>query len=115
MDVDLRTDKPGGTWVRRFGDHEEAGVEVSIGHGSAYVTLADLGMMFSIDRCDVPAAWESPIDVTKLRAEVVAAIGKHMSVTVLKDLIRAIGAQRQRAYRDGERDVQAKIREALGL
>ena len=29
--------------------------------------------------------------------------------------IRAIGSQRQRAYRDGERDVQAKIREALGL
>lgn len=115
MDVDLRTDKPGGTWVRRFGDHEAAGVEVSVGRGSANVTLSDLGIMFAIDRCDVPAAWESPIDIAKLRAEVVIALGKHMSMTVLKDLIRAIGDQRQRAYRDGERDVQAKIREALGL
>lgn len=115
MDVDLRTEKPGGTWVRRFGDHEAEGVEVSIGRGSAHVTLGDIGIMFAIDRCDVPSAWESPIDVAKLRAEVVSALGKHMSMTVLKELIREIRVQRQRAYSDGERDVQAKIREALGL
>ena len=115
MDVDLRTERPGGTWVRRFGDHEAEGVEVSLGRGSAHVTLSDLGIMFAFDRDDVPAAWESPIDVAKLRAEVVAALGKHMSMTVLMDLIRAIGSQRQRAYHEGARDVQAKIREALGL
>jgi len=115
MTVDLRTDKPGGTWVRRFGDHEAAGVEVSVGSTSAHVTLGDLGIMFAIDRQDVPAAWEKPIDVERLRKEVVAAIGKRMSMTVLKELISAIGEQRRHAYREGERDVQNKIREALGL
>ena len=115
MDVDLRLNKPGGTWTRRIGAHEDAGVEVSIGDGSAHVTLGDLGIMFAIDRCDAPTAWETPIDIRKLRAEVVAALGKHMSMAVLTALISAIGEQRKRAYRHGERDAQAKIRKALGL
>ena len=115
MTVDLRSDRPGGTWVRRSGDHEGAGVAVSVGNTSAHVTLADLGIMFAIDREDVPSAWESPIDVVKIRSEVVAAIGKNMSTTVLKELIAAIREQRQRAYWQGEQDVRSKIREALEL
>jgi hypothetical protein len=79
------------------------------------VTLEDLGITFAIDRVDVPSAYEETIDVVKLRAEVVAALGKHMSAEVLTELVRAFRQQRQRAYWEGERDAQSKIREALGL
>lgn len=115
MTIDLRTDKPGGTWVRRFGDHENEGVHVSIGNTSAHVTLDDFGVTFAADRQDVPAAWESPIDTEKLRAEVVSTLGRRMSASILKELIREFRSQIKRAYLEGESDARSAMREALGL
>ena len=115
MSVDLRAEKPGGTWVRRFGDHESAGFEIAIGNTSAHVTPTAHGIMFAVDRQDVPAAWETPIDTVKLRAELLAAIVRHMSIEVLEELFREIHSQRQRAFWNGEQQAKSKIREALGL
>jgi hypothetical protein len=115
MSIDLRTEKPGGTWVRRFGDHEASGFMISIGDTSAHVTLAAIGIMFAVDRQDVPAAWDATIDVIKLRAELIATIIRRMSTEVLEALFSEIHAQRQSAFWDGERATRTKIREALGL
>ena len=115
MSIDLRTEKPGGTWVRQFGEHEAQGFEVSIGNGSAHVTITAHGIMFAVDRRDIPSAWASPIDVIKLRAELLAAIVRHMSVEVLESLFGEIHTQRRHSYWEGERATQTKIKEALGL
>ena len=115
MSIDLRTERPGGTWVRRFGEHETFGIGVSINNASAYVTLEVLGIDFTVDRLDVPAAWDEPIDVLKLREELLAAIVRRMSTEVLEALFGVIHSQRQSAFRDGESAARDKIREALGL
>jgi len=115
MSIDLRTERSGGTWTRRVGEHEAQGFEVSLGNGSAHVTITSHGIMFAVDRHDIPAAWEPTIDVIKLRAELLAAIVRHMSVEVLEVLFGEIHSQRQRAFWDGGRDAKTKIREALGL
>jgi hypothetical protein len=115
MSIDLRTEKPGGTWTRRDGEHEAQGFEVSLGNGSAHVTLTAHGIMFAIDRRDIPAAWESPIDVVKLRSELIAAIIRYMSAEVLEALFGEIHHQRQRAFWDGNHAAKSKIKEALGL
>ena len=113
--IDLRAKRAGGTWVRRFGDHEENGVAVSVNDKSAHVTITALGIMFAVDREDVPAAWDAKIDVTKLRAELVATIISRMSVGVLEALFQEISSQRQHAFWDGANTARAKIKEALGL
>jgi hypothetical protein len=115
MSIDLRTERTGGTWTRRFGDHEQQGFEVSISRESAHVTLTAHGILFAIDRRDIPAAWDKPIDVVKLRAELIAAIVRHMSVEVLEDLFREIHSQRQTAFRNGQHATQTTLRKALGL
>jgi hypothetical protein len=119
MSIDLRTERPGGTWVRRFGDHEAKGFGVSIGNKSAQVTLTAQGVTFAVDSQDIPTAWDEPIDVLKLREELVAAIIRHMSPDVLEALFGEIYSQRQRAYSEGENAARTKIRttirEALGL
>ena len=114
-DVDLRTEKTGGTWVRRLGDHETAGMGVSVNDRSVHVTLTALGVTFAVDRQDVPAAWDKKIDVVQLRAELLAAIVRRMSAEVVESLLQVIHYQRQRAFWEGERATQIKIREALGL
>jgi hypothetical protein len=88
---------------------------VSVNDRSAHVTLTAHGILFAIDRQDIPAAWGKPIDVLKLRAELIAAIVRHMSIEVLEDLFREIHAQRQTAFRDGQHATRITIREALGL
>ena len=114
--IDLRTKKSGGTWVRRFGDHEAAGVHVSLNDASAHVSLTTLQeVTFSVDREDVPAAWAEPIDAAAVRAQLLAAVVRHMTVDVLGQLIGALQFQRDRVFRDGERAARDKIREALGL
>jgi hypothetical protein len=113
--IDLRIERPGGTWTRRFGDHEAAGFDVSVNDNSAHVTLRENGIMFAVDRHDLPAAWDKPIDVIKLRAELIAAILQHMSAEVLGAIFGEIHSQRQRAFWDGENASKTKIREALGL
>lgn len=115
MSVDLRTERPGGTWTRRFGEHEAQGFEVAISDKSAHVTITAHGIMFAVDRQDIPAAWESTIDIIKLHGELIAAIVRHMSVTVLEAMFGEIHVQRQHAFWDGERSVRTSIREALGL
>jgi hypothetical protein len=115
MSIDLRTEKPGGTWVRRFGNHEASGFGVSVGDKSAHVTLTALGIMFAVDRQDVPAAWDAAIDVIKLREELIATIVRRMSAEVLEALFGEIHSQRQSAFWDGEHATRTKIREALGL
>ena len=115
MSIDLRTEKPGGTWVRRVGDHETGGFMISVGDTSAHVTLTALGIMFAVDRQDVPAAWDTPIDIVKLRAELIATVMRQMSTEVLEALFSEIHSQRQHAFWDGERTTRTKIREALGL
>jgi len=115
MSVDLRTEKHSGTWTRRFGDHEQQGFEVYIHSKSANVTITAHGIMFEVDRQDVPAAWDTEIDVFKLRAELMAAIVRRMSMEVLEELFGEIHIQRQRAFRDGEQIIRTKIRTALGL
>jgi len=115
VSVDLRTERPGGTWTRRLGDHEAAGFEVSVNDQSAHVTITAHGIMFAIDRQDVPAAWGKPIVVAQLRSELLAAIVRRMSIAVLEELFREIHAQRQRAFWNGEQTTQTKIKEALGL
>ena len=115
MSVDLRTDKLGGTWTRCFGDHEAVGVMVSINATSAHVTLTENGIMFAVERHDIPAAWDEPIDVIKLRAELIAAIVRCMSTEVLEALLGEIHSQRRYAFRDGQDTTRTKIREALGL
>lgn len=115
MSIDLRTEKPGGTWVRRFGEHEAGGFKVSIGDKSAYVTLIAHGIVFAIDRQDVPAAWAPTIDIIKLREELITTIVRRMSTEVLEELFGEIHAQRQCAFRQGEQAARAKIREALDL
>jgi hypothetical protein len=115
VSLDLRTERPGGTWTRRFGDHEQQGFEVSVNSTSAHVTLTAHGILFAIDRRDIPAAWDKPIDVVKLRAELIAAIVRHMSVEILEDLFREIHSQRQTAFRNGQHATRTKIKEALGL
>lgn len=115
MSIDLRTEKTSGTWVARFGDHEAAGFMISINDVSAHVTLISLMIMFRVDRRDVPAAWDETIDVIKLRAELLAAIVRHMSTEVLEILFGEIHSQRQHAFMDGEQEARLKIRVALGL
>lgn len=115
MSINLSTDRTGGTWVRHFGGHEENGFEVYLGNKSAHVTMIPLGVRFDVDRNDVPAAWDEKIDVVKLRAELVATIGRRMSAEVLEELFREIYSQRQDAFRDGVSDARHKMREALGL
>jgi hypothetical protein len=105
--VDLR--------VRRFGDHEENSFAVSINDKSAHVTMTALGIMFAVDREDVPAAWDAKIDVAKLHTELVATIIRRMSVGVLNALFREISDQRQHAFWDGENTARSKIKKALGL
>lgn len=115
MSIDLRTERPGGTWVRRFGDHEDAGFEVAIGNTSAHVTITAHGIMFAVDRQDIPAAWETPIDPVKLRGELLATIVRNMSAEVIEELFREFHSQRQNAFRSGDQEAKIKIREALGL
>jgi hypothetical protein len=113
--IDLMAEKQGGTWVRRFGDHEEGGLQVSINDKSAHVTVTELEITFGVDRIDAPAAWEDPIDVAKLREQLVTAIVRRMSEAVLGALFREFHRQRQRAFCQGEHAIQLKIREAIGL
>lgn len=115
MSVDLRTEKPGGTWTRRFGEHEEQGFAVSISDKSAHVTITEHGIMFAVDRKDIPAAWEPVIDVLKLRGELLVAIVRHMSVEVLEAMFGEIHTQRRHSFWEGARATQNKVREALGL
>jgi hypothetical protein len=115
MSVDLRAEKSGGSWVRCFGDHEEKGVHVSVNNISAHVTIEEVGITFEVDRDDLPAAWDSPIDVDELRAELISAVVTRMTGGVLKELFREIREQRQRAFWEGEHAAKAKIREALDL
>lgn len=115
MSVDLRTERRGGTWTRRLGDHEAAGFEVSVNDQSAHVTLAAHGIMFVVDRRDVPTAWGKEIDVVQLRSELLATLVRQMSIEVLEELFREIHEQRQRAFWDGVQSIQTKIKEALGL
>lgn len=115
MSIDLRTAKLGGTWVRCFGEHEDQGFEISIGATSAYVTVTALGIIFAVDRQDVPAAWEATIDVKKLHEELIAAIVRRMSPELLEALFGEIREQRGRAFRDGESALRTQIRELLRL
>jgi len=115
MSIDLRAEHSGGSWVRRFGDHEESGIHVSINDKSAHVTLTTLGILFAVDREDVPAAWDAKIDVSKVRGEIVTTIVRRMSEQVLEELFREIYSQRQSAFWDGESKTRSKIRAALGL
>jgi hypothetical protein len=95
--------------------HEENGFEVSIADKSAHVTMTSIGLMFAVDRCDVPAAWAQRIDVYQLRIELVATIVRRMSAGVLEELFREISSQRQCAFRDGESSARHQMRKALGL
>jgi hypothetical protein len=116
--INLTTECAGrrsGTWVRRCGDHETAGVGVYVNDTSAHVELLELKITFDVDREDIPAAWDTPIDVIKLRTELVAAVVRRMSEKVLEELLREVHLQRQSAFWDGERATRTKIREALGL
>lgn len=115
--IDLRTEQLSGTWVRRFGEHETHGFGVSIGNKSAHVTLTALGIAFVVDRQDVPAAWSGsePIDVIKLREELIATVVRHMSPEVLEALFGEIHTQRQRAFCEGDDAAKTKIKAALGL
>ena len=113
--IDLRAEKRNGSWVRCLGAHEQAGLEVSVNDVSAYVTLTAQGIRFGVDRTDIPAAWDDPIDVVKLREQLVAAVVRKMSATVLEELFREFHLQHQRAFRDGEHATRLKIREAIGL
>lgn len=115
MSIDLRTERIGGTHIRRFGEHEAGGFEIYISDKSAHVTLTDFGIQFAIDRQDVPAAWDATIDVIKLREEFIAAIVRRMSTEVLEALFGEIHVQRQNSFRNGESATRTKIREALGL
>ena len=114
MSVDLRAEKTGGTWVRRFGDHEAAGFDVSVNDTSAHVTLRALGIMFEIDRQDVPVAWAKTIDAFQLRLELLDAIVRRMSSGIIEELLGEFHAQRQRAFVDGVNAARTKIREAIG-
>ena len=113
--IDLRTDPCGGTWIRRFGDHEAKGFGVSTNDVTAHVTIIALELSFVVDRDDVPAAWEPTIDVPTLRAQLIPAIVRRMSVEILEELFREIRSQRQRAHWEGAREARSKIQEALGL
>jgi hypothetical protein len=113
MGIDLRTKKLGGTWRHRSGDC--GGFEVALNDESAHVTVTELGIMFEVDREDVPAAWEAKIVVDKLWFELVTTVVRRMSVEVLVELFREVSFQRQRALWDGEQKAKIKIREALGL
>lgn len=119
MSIDLRIERPGGTWVRRFGLHEEAEIVVALNDASAHVTLTKLKLDFYVDRQDCPAAWDKHFDVGKVRGELLAAIVRRMSVEVLEALFREIYSQVQSARWEGEHEAKNKIRtalrEALGL
>ena len=115
MSIDLRTERPGGTWTRRFGEHEACGFEVSVGNTSAHVTMTSCGIMFAVDRQDVPAAWDETIDVIKLRAELITTIVRRMSTEVLEALFGETISLRQSAFFDGKQVVRNEIKQALGL
>ena len=115
MSIDLRTERSGGSWVRRFGDHEAAGLTVALNDRSAHVTMTENGILFAVDRQDIPSAWSASIDVVQLRSELLAAIVRRMSIRVLEELLSEIHLQRQRALWDGARETQTRIKEALGL
>lgn len=113
--IDLMAERQSGTWVRRFGVHEEGGLQVAISDRSAHVTMTALEVTFGVDRIDIPAAWEEPIDGVKLRAQLVTAIVSRMSATILEELFKEFRWQQQRAHHNGEQEAQLKIRKALGL
>jgi hypothetical protein len=112
--IDLMAEKQFGTWVWRFGAHEENGLQVAISDKSAHVTVAELEITFEVDRVDAPAAWVDP-NAAKLRGQLVAAIVHRMSATVLEELSREFHHQQQRSFHGGMNTAQLKIREALGL
>jgi hypothetical protein len=115
VSIDLRAHKTGGTWVRRFGSHEDQGVHISVRNDSAHVTLTSLDIMFAVDRADVPSAWDDVVDVVKVEAELKAAVLQRLSLEAITDLFRAISSQRQSAFSQGERSARFQMREALGL
>jgi hypothetical protein len=118
VSIDLRTEKSSGScgsWVRCFGEHEANGFEVSLNNSSAHVTVKAVGIMFVVDRRDIPAAWEKPIDAIQLRSELLAAIVSHISNRVVEELFQEIHRSRAHAFHDGVHETQTKIREVLGL
>lgn len=116
MSIDLRSTRGvGGSWVRCFGAHEDAGFSVYINDVSAHVTLTAHDLKFEVDRQDIPTAWAEPIDVVQLRAELIAAIVRRMTTEVAEELFQEMHSQRQSAFRAGEQTAKIAIREALGL
>lgn len=118
-DIDLCDEHYSGTWVRVFGEHEEQGFEVSLGLRSAHITIPDLRLTFRAEQRDVPAAFDNPIDVIKVREQLLDTIVKRMSVDLVLEFFKELRSQRQQGFWDGEHKAKAKIqgalREALGL
>ena len=119
MNLDLRTTKTGGTWVPRFGAHEQGGFGVSIGEISAHVQLATHRITFAVDRDDVPSAWAQTIDVVTLRTELIATVLRKMSPEILEEILRELSQEIRHQYqaglRDGAQATRTKILGAIGL
>ena len=117
-DIDLCDEHYSGTWVRVSGEHEEH-FEISLGLRSAHITIPDLKLTFSAEKRDVPAAFEHPIDVIKVREQLLDTIVKRMSTDIVLAFFKALRTQRQQGFWDGEHKAKSKIqdalREALGL
>jgi hypothetical protein len=117
--IDLRKSEEdrsrGGTHVRRFGDHDNHGIEISLGHGSVHVMLQVVGLTFCVDNDDLPSALVPAVNPLALTEELKRTIVKRLNVEALEEMFREFRWAIERAHRDGEHDARMKMREAIGL